>query len=197
MSVLNLKTTALALVAGVSLAGCAAYGPYGGIGAGVGYNNGYYDPYYGGGYYGAGYGAPYGYGYGSPYGYGYGMPYYGWNDGYYYPGTGYYVYDRNRTPHSLTDAQRRFWQQRRAAATAKGGTARIVENWADFQNGPQTTNTVVRQRNVTMNTATNRTFAEPVERSQTRQQQRTTRSSEVLQQDRRTNRGHNRHVDSE
>ena len=35
MSVLNLKTTALALVAGASLAGCA-YGPYGGLGGGVG-----------------------------------------------------------------------------------------------------------------------------------------------------------------
>lgn len=152
MSVLNLKTTALALVAGASLAGCT-YGPYGGLGVGVGYNNGYYDPYYngryysGGGYYGAGYGSPYGYGY--PYnGYGYGSPYYGWYNGYYYPGTGYYVYDRHRNRHRWTDAQRRYWERQRNVATSRGGVGRIVENWADFQNGPSANTTAVRQETV-------------------------------------------------
>ena len=70
MSMFNLKTAALAIVAGVGLSGCA-YGPYGGLGVGVGYGNGY-GPYYGGyGYYSGGYGYPSGsgYGYGYPYGY--------------------------------------------------------------------------------------------------------------------------------
>jgi hypothetical protein len=156
MSVLNLKTTALALVAGASLAGCS-YGPYGGLGVGVGYNNGYYDPYYNGGYYGgsgyygASYGSGYGsgYGYGYPYsGYGYGSPYYGWYNGFYYPGSGYYVYDRHRNRHRWTDAQRRYWERQRNVATTRGGAGRIIENWADFQNGPRANNTTVRQQTV-------------------------------------------------
>ena len=145
MSVFNLKTAALAIVAGVGLSGCA-YGPYGGgLGVGVGYGSGYgygyddyYDPYYGGGYYGANY---------NRYGYGYGQPYYGWYNGYYYPGSGYYVYDRDRRAHRWSDAQRRYWEwRRRGATTTTGGTGGVLQNWADFQNGPQATNRTVRQR---------------------------------------------------
>ena len=40
MGIINFKTAALAIVAGVGLSGCA-YGPYGGLGVGVGYGNGY------------------------------------------------------------------------------------------------------------------------------------------------------------
>lgn len=152
MRVLNLRTAAIALVAGLGLGGCA-YGPYGGLGVGVGYG----DPYYNNGYgyspygYGAGY-SPYGYGsYGSysPYGYGYGSPYWGWNDGFYYPGTGYYVYDQYRNPYRWTDTQRRYWEGRRQAYNrGDSGTNRILQNWADFQNGPQanTTNAVRQQQ---------------------------------------------------
>ena len=145
MSIFNLKTAALAIVAGVGLSGCA-YGPYGGLGVGVGYGNGYgYD--YGNRYYG---GYPlrlrrrlrygYGYGYGSPY---------GWNDDYYYPGTGYYVYDRYRariagaTPSGVTGRRQPAHRDSTSARPAQ-----IIQNWADFQNGPQASN-VVRQRNVT------------------------------------------------
>lgn len=153
MSIFNLKTAALAIVAGVGLSGCA-YGPYGGLGVGVGYGNGYNDPYYNGGYYNGGYGYPYssGYGYGYPYGSGYGYPYgygpsyYGWNNGYYYPGTGYYVYDRNRRPYRWSDAQQRYWERQRGIATSSGGVSRVVENWADFQNGQSSA--TVRQRGV-------------------------------------------------
>ena len=145
MSVFNLKTAALGLVAGVGLSGCA-YGPYGGLGVGVGYGNGYgYDDgYYGGGYGGGYYGAGY-----SPYGYGYGQPYYGWYGDYYYPGTGYYVYDRNRRAHRWSDAQRRYWESRRQGhQTSRRGTTGILQNWVDFQNGPQanTANNTTRQR---------------------------------------------------
>ena len=162
MSILNLKTAALAIVAGIGLSGCA-YDPYGGLGVGVGYGNGYNDPYYGGGYYNGGSGYPYssgygygygsGYGYGYPYGsgysypYGYGSSYYGWNNGYYYPGTGYYVYDRYRNRTRWSDAQRRYWERRRGTATSTGGVAPVIEQWADFQNrNPQ-----VRQRTINSN----------------------------------------------
>ena len=150
MRVLTLRTAAIALVAGLGLGGCA-YGPYGGLGVGYG-SNGYYDPYYGGGYYGAGY-SPYG-----GYGYGYGAPYYGWNDGFYYPGTGYYVYDRYRNPYRWSDAQRRYWESRRARYNrGDSGTNRIIQNWADFQNGPQAnvreqrvaTTRTIRSRDIT------------------------------------------------
>ena len=124
---------------------------------GYGNGNGYNDPYYNsGGYYSGGYGYPSGsgYGYGYPYGagygypYGYGSSYYGWNNGYYYPGTGYYVYDRNRQAHRWSDAQRRYWERQRSVATSTGGVSRVIENWADFQNQPQSSATTVRQRSV-------------------------------------------------
>lgn len=45
-------------------------------------------------------------------GVGYGTPYYGWYDGFYYPGTGYYVYDRHGTRHRWRDRDRRHWEGR-------------------------------------------------------------------------------------
>jgi hypothetical protein len=106
---LSLRLAAVAAV-GAALGGCATYGPYGYSGVSVGYGSGYYDDGYYGGY---GYGYPYrGYGYG--YGSGvYGGPYGGWYNNYYYPGTGIYVYDRNRRSYRMSDAQRRYWQQQR------------------------------------------------------------------------------------
>ena len=103
MFVPRLRTTALALTATLGLSACAydGYG-YGGLSVGYGssyYGNGYYSPYYGTGY---GYG-----GYGS----GYGYPY-GWNNGFYYPGTGFYVYDRYNRRHRWSQSQQRYWQQR-------------------------------------------------------------------------------------
>ena len=147
MSVLNLRTAAVALLAGVGLAGCA-YGPYGGLDVGAGYGNGYYgagySPYGYGSPYGGygGYGSPYGYGYGSPYGYGgygYVPSYYGWYDGFYYPGTGYYVYDQNRQPHRWSQEMQQYWGRRAADyfRTHKGATttaAVTTENWGDFNN---------------------------------------------------------------
>lgn len=127
MRALNLRTATVALVAGLGLGGCA-YGPYGGLGVGVGYGNagygsGYCDPYY------DRYCSSYGYSsYGSPYGYSpYGYSPYGWYDGYYYPGSGYYVYDSYRRPYRWSDAQRRYWQER---ARRYGGTP--TTEWGDF-----------------------------------------------------------------
>ena len=127
----------------LALGGCA----YGDLGLGLG--GGYGSPYYGAGYgspyvsvgYGSGYGygSPYygGYGYGSPYygGYGYGMPSYGWYDNYYYPGTGYYVYDTYRQPHVMTTTQRQYWTSRSPALrTTTTSTTRVRPNWSGFNN---------------------------------------------------------------
>ena len=109
---LSLRLVAVAAV-GAALGGCATYGPYGYSGVSVGYGSGgyYNDGYYGG--YGSGYGSPYGY---DNFGYGpglYGSSYGGWYGNYYYPGTGIYVYDRNRRSYRMSNAQRRYWQQQR------------------------------------------------------------------------------------
>ena len=78
------------------------------------------DGYYGGG--SVGYAGGYGYGgydryYGDPYGYrsvpfGYAGAGFGWYGDYYYPGTGYYVYDRGGRRRQWDDRQRGYWQQR-------------------------------------------------------------------------------------
>jgi hypothetical protein len=179
MRVLTLRTAAIALIAGIGLGGCA-YGPYGGLG--VNYGSGYYDPYYsggyGGGYYGAGY-SPYGYGYG------YGAPYYGWYDGFYYPGTGYYVYDRYRKPYRWSDTQRRYWESRRERYNrGDSSTNRILQNWADFQNGPQAsqqrvvTNRTIRNRDVTTQRQINAERARArIEAQQARSQARAERQT--------------------
>ena len=92
-----------------------------------------YDGY--GGYGGYGFGSPYygGYGYGSPYYGGYRiwratallrrlwlwrlrLAYYGWYDNYYYPGSGYYVYDSYRRPYAMTTTQRAYWSTAIAGA---------------------------------------------------------------------------------
>ena len=118
-----------------ALGGCA----YGDLGLGLGYGSpygtygyggyGYGSPYYGG----YGYGSPYygGYGYGSPYGY-YGSPYYGWYNGFYYPGSGYYVYDSYRRPYPMTSSQRTYWMKRQP----KTSTTTVTPNWSGFKRQP-------------------------------------------------------------
>ena len=156
MRVPHLRLAAFALSSGVTLGGCA-YGlgdPYGGYGGvNVGYGNGYYGSGYGSpyGYGGYGYGSPYGYagygnyggyGYGSPYGYGgYGDPF-GWYGNYYYPGSGIYVYDRDRHRRVMTASERTFWtsliKRSRNGSTATTTTAinrssaAPRENWSGF-----------------------------------------------------------------
>lgn len=127
-----LRTAALTVAAAVGLSACTTpYGNgYSGVSVGIG-SSGYYDPYYGG--YGYGYGYPH-YGY-SRFGYGF-DPYWGWHDGFYYPGTGFYVYDVYRRPHRWTDRHRRYWTVRRERALATSTTSRPVairDNWDDFK----------------------------------------------------------------
>lgn len=137
------------LAAGALALGGCAYGDLG-YGMGLGYGGpyssyGYGSPYYGS-YYG-GYGSPYygsglsvGVGYGSYYGGyggygGYSSPYYGWYNDYYYPGTGYYVYDSYRRPHVMTTTQRTYWSSRSPALTTSTTTrARVRPNWSGFNN---------------------------------------------------------------
>jgi hypothetical protein len=114
----------------LALGGCA----YGDLGLGLGYGSPYYgygyDSYYGGVPYGpyGGYGTYPGY-YG---GFGYGVPY-GWYDNYYYPGSGYYVYDTYRRPHVMTSTQRAYWSSRSPALRTTTTTRTVVRpNWSGF-----------------------------------------------------------------
>lgn len=43
----------------------------------------------------------------------YALPYCGWNNGFFYPGSGIYVYDRDHHPHVWSDSQQEHWSQRR------------------------------------------------------------------------------------
>lgn len=99
------------LGAALGVSACASHGyGYGGVSAGYG---GYYgDPYFDG--YGPGYAS-------------YGGLGYGWYNGFYYPGTGYYVYDRHRRPFRWNDGQRRYWQGRPGY-----GNPQVRDNWRDF-----------------------------------------------------------------
>jgi hypothetical protein len=117
----------------LTLGGCA----YGDLGYGVGYGGGY-----GGGYGSYGYADPY-------YGGGYGSPYYGWYDDYYYPGTGYYVYDSYRRPHQWSDRQRTYWTSHQQTRTTSGNTAISTKpNWSGFgrRSGTSNTSTTPHQR---------------------------------------------------
>ena len=131
----------LTATSAVSLSGCAyglyddgygygGYGPYGGSSVSIGVG-------YGGGYGGYGYGYPYGGhgGYGGYGGYYGGYDPFGWYGDYYYPGTGIYVYDRQRNRHTWSDQQRRYWQDRTnrwrttRETTTSGSTG---ENWSGW-----------------------------------------------------------------
>jgi hypothetical protein len=177
------RVASLILAAGLALGGCA----YGGFGNGLGVGVSYGDPYGYGGYggyndpyYGYGYGSGYGYGYGSPYygGY-YGSPYWGWNNGFYYPGTGYYVYDRDRRRRVLTDAERAYWKEKlarfRTGATSTASAKTVVprENWSGFSRR-SSARTVERQ--VTRDARVQARQQQRTERVQQRSQTRSDRS---------------------
>ena len=121
----RIRTVALGLAAGLSLSACV-YDDYSYGGVSVGYGNaGYYDPYYDP-YYGDYYGG---------YGHGYGSSYFGWYNDFYYPGTGYYVYDRYRRPHRWNDSQRRYWEDRRRTFSRadRGDRRELRDNWQAFR----------------------------------------------------------------
>ena len=95
----------LLAAATVGLAGCAYGGPggYGYTGVSAGYSSGrYYSPYYD-------------------------HPYYGWYDGFYYPGSGYYVYDPYGYRYRWSDPHRRYWEARRWHRHRD-----VRDNWDDY-----------------------------------------------------------------
>lgn len=106
----RIRTVGLAIAAALGLAACTDGYGYSGVSLGYGSAGYYDDPYYAGGYGGS--------------------SYYGWNNGYYYPGTGYYVYGRDRRPVRWNNAQRRYWEGRRSAY--RGNNREIRQNWNEF-----------------------------------------------------------------
>lgn len=101
------------LLGGLALGTAACTDGYGYSGVGVGYGNA---GYYGDGYSYAGY---------DRFGGGYAPSYFGWYGDYYYPGTGSYVYGRDRRAHRWDRNQQRYWQGRR-------GSGQVRDNWRDF-----------------------------------------------------------------
>ena len=94
----------LLLAATAALGACSSYGGYG-TGVSVGYSTGGYYPY------------------GSSYSR---YPYYGWYDGFYYPGTGYYIYDSYGQRHRWNDRHRSYWEGRRGGRNAR-------DNWSGYR----------------------------------------------------------------
>ena len=120
----RLGLAALALGSVVAIGGCAD--DYGYDGVAIGYAAPGYDAYY------DGYAEPY---YGYP---GNGFGYYGWYGGYYYPGSGGYVYDRYRRPLRWNGDQRRYWQGRYngyRGSLGRGGQGIGRPNWGGFNRG--------------------------------------------------------------
>lgn len=103
---------ALAAVALLSIGGLSAcsdgYG-YGYGGVASGYGAGPWDPYYGG------YRAD---------------PYWGWNNDFYYPGTGIYVYDRQNVRRRWNNQQRGYWLGR--GRVWRGDNRQIRPVWRDY-----------------------------------------------------------------
>lgn len=93
----------IAVAAMLGLSGCASTG-VGTVSAG--YSGGSYNPYYASS--------------------AYRTPYYGWYDGFYYPGAGAYVYDRSGVRQRWSDGHRSYWESRRSHRP--GG-----ENWSGFR----------------------------------------------------------------
>ncbi|MDB5693328.1 MAG: hypothetical protein JWO81_2391 [Alphaproteobacteria bacterium] len=108
MSSSRLRKILLIAAAAAGLSACSEGYGYGGMSASYGPAGGYCDPYRGDCYGGYGYDDGYG-GYG---GY-YGDPWYGWYGDYYYPGSGFFVFDRFGRSHRWSDNDRRYWEGRR------------------------------------------------------------------------------------
>ncbi|WBH17176.1 peptidase [Sphingomonas radiodurans] len=99
----------VALIGGIGMGTAACTDGYGYGGASLGYGSAFVgDPYLDGGFGGPGFGGP-GFGGAGLGGFNNGF---GWYNNFYYPGTGVYVYDRNRRPFRWNDGQRRYWQGR-------------------------------------------------------------------------------------
>ena len=89
------------------------------------------------------------YGYGRSYaslGVGYGSSY-GWYDGFYYPGSGYYVFDRQGRRHSWNDNQRRYWMNRARTPEDRREVRRNYREFRADRQGDRTRFQAERQAN--------------------------------------------------
>lgn len=111
MKIKALIAASAVVAGGLALTSCYEDGYYGGVSVGYG-SPGYYDYY--SGYDGR-----------------WGDPYWGWYGDYYYPGSGYYVYDANRRPHRWNGDQQRYWQQRQQGWQGRQHQ-QMRNNWHDF-----------------------------------------------------------------
>lgn len=74
---------------------------------------------------------------------------FGWYDGFYYPGSGVFVYDQHRRPFRWNPAQQRYWQNR--AFAGRGGREfredrrEVRENWRDFRQDRRADDRMFRQ----------------------------------------------------
>ena len=94
----------LLVAATLGLGACSTYDRYGYSDVRVGVNYG--SPYYGSRYARSGY--------------------YGWYDNFYYPGTGYYVYDRRGARHRWSSRHRDYWIARRSTGRS------YRDNWSGY-----------------------------------------------------------------
>jgi hypothetical protein len=115
----RLRAAALLLASAAGLSACSYYDDgygYGGVSVGVGYGDGYCDPYWDDCYRGRAY-----------------DPWYGWYGDYYYPGIGFYVYDRWGRRYRWADDHRRYWEGRRHHWRDRDWNDRRWERWEGFR----------------------------------------------------------------
>ena len=131
MSVAPIRAAVLLLAGSFGLAACNDGYGYGGMSVGYG-AAGYCDPRWDDCYYNSGYDR---YGYG---GYGYGGaydPWWGWYGDYYYPGVGFYIYDRGGRRHRWDDNTRRYWEGRRHHYQGRDWNDRRWQRWDGYRGG--------------------------------------------------------------
>ena len=119
MSPTRLSASALLLASGLALSGCVSYDDGYGYGYGsvsVGYGSRGCDPYWDDCYYGQAY-----------------DPWYGWYGDYYYPGIGFYVYDRFGRRYTWSDDYRRYWEGRRHRWGDRNWNDRRWERWDGYR----------------------------------------------------------------
>jgi hypothetical protein len=171
----RIRAALVVLAASAGLAGCTSFGPYGGVSVGYGsygYGSYGYDPYYAG--------------------YGYGYDPFGWYNGFYYPGSGRYCYDRNHHRRELTAEERAYWHDRihrRTGVTGTSASIAVKENWSGFNRPDRAAVATGADASTTAGTSAREAFRQRViERQQAMEQARSERAearserSEVRQQ---------------
>jgi hypothetical protein len=121
MYVPRFRSAAFLLAATIGLGACTYNDGYGYSRVSVGYSSGgYCDPYYQDCYR-------------SRYGRRAYDPWYGWYGDYYYPGIGFYIYDRWGGRRQWDDNHRRYWESRRSGYRDRDWNDRRWENWDGYR----------------------------------------------------------------